>query len=206
MNKKIVSIVFISCVLIFYNIICLSQDKEGWNRWLWQQANKVMDIIGVKPGMVIADIGAGSGYFTLKMAKRVGDSGLIYANDIDEKSLKILDEDCKKRGINNVNIIKGEQNDPLLPKNKMDLVLMVHVMNYLKNPVLFLKNIKPCMKPEAALVIIDWDDEKNSYERDFGRSGVFADYLKYIHSAGYEVIKVETFLSMQCFYICKPKK
>ncbi len=118
-----------------------------------------MDSIGVKPGMVIAEIGAGRGRYVVHMAKRVGVTGKIYANDIDKKALDYLEYRCKRDSIPNVITVLGKVTDPLLPKETMDLVYMINTYHHLDKPVDLMKNIIPCLKPEGRLGIVSMSKE-----------------------------------------------
>ena len=187
-----------------------NQEKDR-DRWMWQQPEMVMDVIGVKEGMVIADIGAGEGYFTFRLAHRIGKKGLVYANEINTVFIKNLDERCRQEGVENITTILGKPDDPLLPEKKIDLALLVNLIHLVDKPVVFLKNIKPCLKPEGTLVLVQWDAKKLLSESPGGsledvKEFLKEDLLKQIQTAGYEVIQTETFLSMQNIYICCPAK
>ena len=79
-----------------------------------------MDAVGVQPGMAVGEAGAGSGYFTLPMAKRVGKAGMVYANDIDRRSLRSLEARAKSDGLANVHTVVGEIDNPLFPRRDLD--------------------------------------------------------------------------------------
>lgn len=142
--------------ILFFSFQDLKQDMHR-DRWMWQLPWRVINMLDVKPGMVIADVGAGEGYFTFRLAQRVGEYGKIYANDIDKDKLSVIQKRCEEDGIKNVTTILGQKNDPLLPQGEMDLVLMVNLFNYLENPELFLRNIKNSLKSQARMVFIQWD-------------------------------------------------
>ncbi len=112
---------------------------------------KTLNIAGVKPGMIIGEVGAGEGFFTADLVKRLGGKGKIYANDIDKESLDIL----KNKGFQNVEIILGETDDPAFPVNNLDMVIMRSVFHDLENPLSMLENIKKYLKPNAPLVVIE---------------------------------------------------
>jgi ubiquinone/menaquinone biosynthesis C-methylase UbiE len=182
--------------LILYSSL-LANDESY--RDSWQQSEKVMDVIGVKPGMVIGEPGAGEGYFTFKLSRRVGDTGKIYANDIGKRKLEKIKDRCKDEGINNIETILGKVEDPLFPKGVMDMVIMVYVFHELDKPVEFLKNIKPSMKPGATLVILERDPQKAQ-----DTSGHFMekeDLLKTVKKTEFELDRIETFLSWDNIYI-----
>lgn len=173
------------------------------NRWYWQQPSKIMDAIGIRPGMVIADIGAGYGYFTLGMACLVGERGLIFANEIDEHCLRIIEQECKKEKIKNVITILGEKDDPRLPKKEMDVVFMANVLHYFdanEERVTFLKNIIPSLKPTGILVIVQWKKDRVAGTRSPSV------YEKNIRQSGYKITRAETFLPKQIMFICRLDK
>ena len=169
----------------------------------WQQPEKVMDAIGINPGMTIGEVGAGYGYFTFKLARRVGNTGKVYANDIDKKVLKSIEDRLKRENITNIVTILGEVKKPLFPQGTMDMVIMVYVLHDLEKPVQLLKNIKPSMKPDAPLVILEKDPEKTGdtsghfYKKD--------KLMSLVAEAGYELVCVETFLLKDNIYIFQAK-
>jgi len=113
-----------------------------------------MDVIGVKPGMTIGEVGAGRGYFTFKLARRVGDQGKIYANDIDQEALMSIESRCRAEGITNIEIILGKIDDPGFPEGKIDMVFMSFVFHLLEKPVELLRNLKPSMKLGAGFELL----------------------------------------------------
>jgi predicted methyltransferase len=98
------------------------------------QEVRVLDIAGVKPGMTIGEIGAGNGYFTLKLARRIGPSGKVYANDIVENYLAETRDRAKQQGLSNIETVLGTETDPRLPAGTLDMVFMVRVLHDLDKP------------------------------------------------------------------------
>ena len=92
-------------------IICFSLGLSSNNRDKFHQPEKVMDVAGVKPGMILGEVGSGNGYFTFKLARRVGKSGHVYANDISRSSLRSLKNRCDREGVTNIDTIVGEVED-----------------------------------------------------------------------------------------------
>lgn len=162
-----------------------------------------MDVIGAKAGMTIGEVGAGNGYFTFKLARRVGPSGLIFANDIDLSKLRHIAAGAKERKIGNIITVRGEVDDPLFPAGALDLVIMVYVFHELAEPVKLLQNLKPSLKPNATLVILDQDPDKvrGSGEHFYHQEKI----LELVGQAGFEVVSIETFLSRDNFYILRDK-
>ena len=130
------------------------------------QINRVMDILGVKPGTTVADIGAGSGWFTVRAARRVGEGGAVYAVDINPESIRYVDERAQKEQLHNVKTILGKPDDALLPAHAVDSVLMLKTYHEVAEPVALLRNLRAALRPDARLGIID----RNGNGEDHGVS------------------------------------
>ncbi len=124
-----------------------------------EQPDKALDALNLKPGMVVADIGAGVGYMSLRMAKRVGPSGKVYANDLQPEMLAKLRDNAAKGKINNVVTVLGDVADPKLPPNTMDLVLLVDVYHEFSQPQQMLRKIRETLKPDGRLVLLEYRAE-----------------------------------------------
>jgi len=119
--------------------------------------DRVMDVLGVTAGKSVADIGAGSGWFTVRAAKRVGDSGEVYAVDINPAAIKYIDERLQNDHIKNVKTIVSKPNNPLLPPDSVDAVLLLKTYHEVAEPVALLRNLKAALRPGARVGIIDRD-------------------------------------------------
>ena len=124
-----------------------------------EQPEKALDALNLKPGMVVADIGAGVGYMSLRMAKRVGPTGKVYANDLQPEMLAMLRENAAKAKITNVVTVLGDVADPKLPTNTMDLVLLVDVYHEFSQPQQMLRKIRETLKPDGRLVLLEYRAE-----------------------------------------------
>ena len=185
------------------------QLKLYEDRWYWQMPQRVMDELDIGPGMNVADVGAGIGYFTLMLSKRVGETGKVYASDIDENALAFLNERRKEQGLKNILIIHGREDDPLIPEASVDLVLIVNTIQLVKEKTAFLNSIRDSLKENGKLVFIQWEAEKMDSESPGWDSKDRELYtihtmLKMIYDADYEVIEIKDFLPMQLIYICQP--
>ena len=184
-----------------------SQQKDrNPDRWLWQLPERVMNSLAVNKDLVIGNIGAGDGYLTFRLARRVGFSDHVYANEIALRELQKIRNRCKKDGMENISTILGTKDDPMLPEGKMDLLLMVNVFHFLENPVLFFENIKSALKKGGRLAIIQWDAEKmliETPEWDPADAALYAKelMLQAIKNADYELFRTETFLPMKNIYM-----
>ena len=119
------------------------------------QINRVMDILKIQAGSSVADIGAGSGWFTVRAAKRVGSAGLVYAEDINPAAIAYIQERAQRDGVQNLRAILGKEDDPLLPDASVDAVLILKTYHEFANPVLVLKNLRKSLRPGALVGIID---------------------------------------------------
>ena len=121
--------------------------------------SKALDALELKPGMVVADIGAGSGYYSTRIAKRVGPSGRVYATDIQQGMIDILDRRIKSEGLTNITTVLGGMDDPKLPPASIDLAIMVDVYHELQQPQVFLQRLKETFKPNGRLVLLEFRKE-----------------------------------------------
>jgi SAM-dependent methyltransferase len=119
------------------------------------QINRVMDILGITPGKNVADIGAGSGWFTVRAAKRVEASGAVYAVDINPEAIKYIDHRVHKEGLQNVKTILSTPDDPMLPANSIDAVLLLKTYHEVARPVVLLQNLRRALRPGAKIGVID---------------------------------------------------
>ncbi len=181
---------------------CNAAGRE--RRETWQPPEEIMDAVGVQPGMVIGEAGAGRGYFTFYLAERVGAEGKIYANDISQSSLEALRARAEREGVENIEIVMGEVVDPLFPEKDLDMIVMVYVLHMLDRPLEFMENVKKYLAPEASLVII----EKNT-DHDRGHPPSFmskSQILDAIQDADYVLQRKETFLPRDTIYVLGAKE
>lgn len=124
-----------------------------------EQPDKALDEIGITRGMRIADIGAGVGYFTLKMAERTGPTGTVYAVDIQPEMLDRLARRARTAGIENIEMILGQPDNPRLPEGAIDLVLLVDVYHEFSHPQEMIRAIRKALKPDGRLVLLEYRGE-----------------------------------------------
>ncbi len=169
------------------------------DREVWQPPEKIMDAAGVKPGMKIGEAGAGRGYFTFPLARRVGPDGVVFANDISTSSLDVIRARASAEGLNNIRIVEGAVEDPLFPENDLDMVVMVYVLHMLEKPVEFMQNVRTYLKSGATVVIV----ERNT-TRERAHYPSFMTNRQILETMGetvYELARTETFLPRDTIYI-----
>ena len=128
-------------------------DSPGRDERL--QINRVMKILGVSPGTVVADIGAGSGWYTVRAAKRVTETGLVYAVEINPEAIRYITQRIQKENLHNVKTILSKPDDPLLPANKIDSVLLLKTYHEVAEPVTLLRNLRASLRTGAKVGVID---------------------------------------------------
>lgn len=161
-------------------------DSPGREQRL--QINRVMDSLGIGPGKSVADVGAGSGWFSVRAAKRVGPEGVVYAVDINPEAVRYIDERAKKEQLHNVKTIQSRPDDPVLPQNSLDAVLFLKAYHEVANPVALLRNLRPALRPGAKVGIIDRNGNGTNHgvERDV--------VVQEAKEAGYSLLKKYDFV------------
>ncbi len=193
--KTHVNKIVLACFFFVLPCFVLAQS----NRDSWQQPEKIMDVVGIKPGMIIGEAGAGDGYFTFFLSKRVGETGHVYANDIVKSKLKHIEDRCQRDSISNITTILGQEENPLFPKGQLDMVVMMRVFHHIENPTVWMKNVIPSMKSGAPMVIIDVAPDKTG--RGFGHFLTREQILNAMAKTDFQLDRVETFLERDNIYV-----
>jgi ubiquinone/menaquinone biosynthesis C-methylase UbiE len=155
-----------------------------------QPPDQVMDAIGIKPGMAVAEIGAGEGRYVVQLAVRVGETGKVYAEDIDAASLRHLDQRCAKWGLQHVESILGDITDPKLPKGELDVIFVISAYHHFQDPVALMRNARASLKPDGIVAIGEWLDATSPEQVE-----------TQMKAAGYKLDRTETFLEKNNLYI-----
>ena len=174
---------------------------EGPDRDLWQLPDRIMDTLGIAEGSLVADIGAGGGWFTIRLARRVGANGLVFAEDIQRQMLESIMRRVAREGLRNVRLVLGTPEDPRLPAGTLDAVLIVDTYHELEDPDSMLRNIAKSLKPQGRVGVVD-------FKRDGLGPGpaledrVDADQVvRDAEAAGLRLVRRETFLPYQFMLI-----
>lgn len=165
------------------------------------QINRVMDLLKIEPGKNVADIGAGSGWFTVRAARRVSDSGVVYAVDINPEAISYIDQRAQKEQLHNIKTVLGREDQSPLPAGQIDAVLMLKTYHEIAKPVALLRNLRTALRPGARIGIIDRNG--NGENHGVKKSVV----LEEAAEAGYNVIGQYDFVKdgMDYFLILSPK-
>lgn len=161
-------------------------DAPGRDELL--QINRVMDMLCIKPGKNVADIGAGSGWFTVRAARRVTASGTVYAVDINPDAIHYIDQREKKEQLQNIKTILSKPDDPQLPSDSIDAVLLLKTYHEIAHPVVLLRNLRSSLKPGAKIGVIDRNGNGKNH-------GVNKDVVvREAAQAGYELLDSQDFV------------
>jgi len=170
---------------------------EGPDRDLWQSPDQIMDALGIAEGSVVADIGAGGGWFTIRLARRVGTNGIVYAEDIQPQMLEATGRRVAREGLRNVHTLLGTSEDPRLPASALDAVLIVDTYHELENPDALLRNIAKSLKPQGRVGVVDFKRDGlgpgPALEERVDAESIVRD----AEGAGLKLLRRETFLPYQ---------
>jgi SAM-dependent methyltransferase len=161
-------------------------DSAGRDERL--QINRVMDILAITPGKTVADIGAGSGWFTVRAARRVTETGVVYAVDINPEATRYIDKRVQNEGLHNVKTILSKSDDPQLPANQIDAVLLLKTYHEVDKPVALLRNLRASLRPGAKVGVIDRNG--NGENHGVGRDVV----IQEASEAGYALVSQYDFV------------
>lgn len=143
--------------------IVASEWSNGPDRDAADESGQLIRGLGITPGMRVADIGAGSGYHTLRLSPAVGPNGVVYAEDIVEAYLSGLKREAERRNLENVKIVVGTPDDPKLPAGAVDRAVMVHMYHEIESPYALLWHLATALKPGGRVGVIDLDRPTNSH-------------------------------------------
>lgn len=155
-----------------------------------EQPERALDLIAVQPGMTVADVGAGTGYMTLRIAKRVGVDGKVYANEIQPEMLERLNANAQRAGITNIETVLGSEGDAKLPAGKMDLVILVDVYHEFSRPQEMLQSLRRSLKPDGQLVLLEYKKEDPAIPIRPDHKMTTADAKIEVEAEGYKLDKV----------------
>lgn len=161
---------------------------EGQDRAERLQIDRVMDELGIRAGSRVADVGAGSGWFTVRAARRVGEQGVVYAVEINRAYVRHIKKRAAKEKLPHIRAILGKPDDPLLPQNSVDVVLLLKTYHEVQKPIALLQKLRGSMRPGAKLGIID----KNGTGGDHGLNAEVV--IKEAERAGFALAEQHDFV------------
>lgn len=165
---------------------------------------KALDAIGIQPGMIIADVGCGTGYFTRRMAKRTGPTGKVYGVDIQQRMIESLKRNMQKEGIANVEAVLSKADDPMLPAAAIDLILMVDVYHEFATPQTMLRKMRESLKPTGRMVLLEYRKEDPKVPIRFEHKMTVEEAKAEIEAEGFRLDKVISTLPRQHILVFVP--
>lgn len=174
------------------------------DRFDGQTDDRTLDMMGVRPGMTVGEVGAGQGRFTVALSRRVGAGGRVYANDIDPKALAALAARSTRLGLRNVVAIPGKVDDACFPRGAIDVVVMVSVFHHLDQPMALLRNLATTLKPDGTVVIVDPAFDRTG-ESDSRRPSTVESVRKEAGEAGFDLVRTESFLPNDNIFVLRPR-
>lgn len=176
---------------------------EGGGRDAWQQPARVVEALDLAPGDVVADLGAGGGYFTFRLARAVAPQGRVYAIDIDPDMIDYLDQRIREDGIANVETVRAEPDDPKLPEGGVDLVFTCNTYHHLRDRPAYFARVRAGLRPGGRVAILDLRPG-GLFQRIFPHATEADTIESEMRSAGYRVAARPDFLERQSFLVFEP--
>jgi ubiquinone/menaquinone biosynthesis C-methylase UbiE len=178
---------------------------EGFSRDGWQKPDEVIAALGLKAGDRVADIGSGSGYFTLRLARAVGPSGKVYAVDIDRAMNEDLAARASEAGLANIETVDARAEDPMLPEASVDLLFVSDAYHHIGDQVRYFATAAKALRPGGRLAVIDFDG-RGWFERFIGHTTPPETIRKEMLEAGYRLEREFAFLERQAFLVFSAPK
>ena len=145
----------LACLIWAVSLLGQERGAQESHREQWQKVDAIFAEMGVRPGAIVADVGAGDGFFTSRLARAVGANGRVFAVDIDDEAMDRLRKRLQEDGIANVTIVKGSTDDPKLPERTLDAALIVNAYHEMEQHQSVLAGLRRALKPDGRLVIVE---------------------------------------------------
>ena len=178
---------------------------EDPKRDAYQKPHEVLTALNLKPGEVIADIGAGSGYFTFHIAHHVGANGKVFAVDVSPDMIRHINRRIRDSKAANVVSVLAESDDPLLGERAIDRFFICNVWHHVENPTKYLSMMKKMLKPGGEIVMIDFHKKELPFGPPLEMKIAREDLLKQMEANSFRLTKEHTFLPYQYFLVFAPK-
>jgi arsenite methyltransferase len=208
MPKEVRKLIKIQLLLFFLIAGCARLKQcayEGFNRDQWQQRDRVIESLQIRPGDRIADIGSGSGYFVFALAKAVGPEGKVYAVDVDPAMNALVAERAKKERTGNVEVILAKPDDPILPSAGVDVIFSSNTYHHIDNRISYFANVRKYLRPNGRIAIIEFD--RRGWFQGMWKHYTPSEFIKReMEQAGYSLQQEFNFLDRQSFLIFAPNR
>lgn len=173
-------------------------------REIWQKPKELVAALGLQPGMAVADLGAGTGYFVKRLAEAVGKDGVVYAVEVEPNLVAHLRERAERERTRNVVPVLASLDNPRLPRRGLDLVLIVDTFHHLDDRLAYLRRLRASLTDRGRVAIVDWKEGELEQGPPPDHKLPRAQVVKEMTAAGYTLLREPTFLSYQYFLIFVP--
>jgi ubiquinone/menaquinone biosynthesis C-methylase UbiE len=170
----------------------------------YQKPHEVIEALAINPGEIVADIGSGSGYFTLRMARHVGEKGHVYGVDVNADMIRHLNERIRDAGVLNVSTILARPDDPLLPQ-PVDRFIIVDVWHHVDDQPRYLEMMKKHLRPGGQVVMIDFHKRDLPVGPPLAMKIAREDLIAQMTAHGFTLAREHTFLPYQYFLVFEPR-
>ena len=153
--RRMTPVILWAAVIVVMPVLAQTRQAGEAGREAWQKVDQIFSAMGVRSGATVADVGAGDGFFTSRLARAVGPDGRVFAVDVDEKALARLQKRLEDEGIRNVFVVKGTATDPRLPERTLDAALIVNAYHEMREHQQMLSALRSALKPNGKLVIVE---------------------------------------------------
>jgi len=174
---------------------------EGFGRDDWQKPDAVLALLGIGPGDRVADLGAGGGYFTFRLAEAVGASGRVYAVDVDDDMVAYLAARAQELHAANVTVVRGAFADPKLPDGEIDLLFTCNTYHHIVDRVAYFRRVLVDLAPNGRVAIVEYDGRGGWFPNLFGHKTPADEIAHEMREAGYERVANHEILPRQSFQI-----
>ncbi len=182
------------------------RSLEDPGRDEWQQPGKVVDSLGLKPGETVADLGSGSGYFTVRFARAVAPGGKVYAVDVDREMLDYLATRAREEQLSNIELLRAGAHDPRLPPQSVDVIFICDTLHHIEDRATYYPLLRRALKPGGRLVNVDFKkDPEIKLGPPFAMRIAQADCVKEIEAGGFRLMKTFDFLPYQYYLVFEPQ-
>lgn len=198
----------VACLLLIALPGCTAWKRcayESSGRDEWQRPEAVIAALGIRPGDRVADLGAGSGYFTVRLARAVGAEGRVYAVDVDAEMNAYLRERLASEGIDNVEVVLGEYSDPKLPDGRIDLLFTSNTYHHLRDRAEYFRGVRADLAPGGRVAVIEYDGREGLFVKWMGHHTDKQEILSEMQAAGYRLVEDVDILDRQSFLIFAPE-
>jgi len=183
---------------------CKRFAYEGFDRDSWQKPDQVIALLGLREGDQVADLGAGGGYFTFKLAAAVGDTGRVYAVDVDDDMISYLEQRVAEEGIANVEVVRGEFEDPMLPDGRIDLLFTSNTYHHIQDRPAYFRRVLDDLAPNGRVAILELNDS-SWFPRTFGHQTPKQTIVDEMTEAGYRLANDFDVVGRQHFLMFEPE-